>query len=163
MLGGVGGVLGGQAAAATEATWDEAARWGQGQGWDGTGWFREAAQGRLFDPKTAAFDATGGVLSAGLGYRLDKVVSSVLSRYGDQTFKGGVTAVYILPGTSSQGQFGLRWDGRTVTLPASEFENMMKKLAGGTFEVSAEALEQLFEKLLNDNLNSSNAGAPACP
>jgi len=162
-LGGVGGILGGQAAAATEASWDEAARWSQGHGWDGTRWFKEAAQEGLFDTRTAAFDAAGGVLSAGLGYKLDKVVSGVLGRYGDQTFKGGVTAVYMLPGKGSQGQFGLRWDGRTVTLPASEFENMMKKLAGGTFEVSAEALEQLLEKLLNENLNPSNAGGSACP
>jgi|GEM_PF-5710727 len=162
-LGGVGGILGGQAAAATEATWDEASRWSQGQGWDGARWFKEATQEGLFDKRTAAFDAAGGVLSAGLGYKLDKVVSGVLSRYGDQAFKGGVTVVYMLPGKGSQGQFGLRWDGRTITLPASDFENMMKKLAGGTFEISAEALEQLFEKLLNDNLNPSNAGGPACP
>ena len=162
-LGGVGGILGGQAAAATKATWDEASRWSQGQEWDGTRWFREAAQGGLFDTRTAVFDAAGGVLSAGLGYKLDKVVSGVLSRYGDHTFKGGVTMVYMLPGKGSQGQFGLRWDGRTVTLPASEFENMMKKLAGGTFEVSAEAVEQLFEKLLKEYFNPSNSGAPACP
>jgi len=143
-LGGVGGVLGGQASALTEGSVEQLTQWARGQGWDNGELLQNAFNAGLMDPKTMVFDAAGGVISASAGYGLKKVMDPILNSFGDQVFKGGVPMIQFTP-VRGELQAYIALEGRTVILSASDLENIIKAISAGTYDVASELLQQLID------------------
>lgn len=148
-LGGVGGALGGQAAALTEGGSKQLVQWMHGQGWNNDALLQSALDAGFLDVQTMTFDALGGSVSAGAGYGMQKLMNPILNSLGDQVFKGGVPMIRLLPGNGVlRGQIVL--EGRTVNLSASHLENIMKAISAGTYDVASEILQQLIDAAVQE-------------
>jgi len=158
-LGGAGGVLGGQASALTEGSAGQLAKWARGQGWDNGELLQSAFNAGLMDPETMAFDAAGGVISAGAGYGLKKVMDPILNSFGDQVFKGSVPMIRFIPARGGP-QVYIELEGRTVVLSASDLENILKAIAAGTYEVASELLQQLIDAAIQQQAQQQTGQSP---
>jgi len=85
------------------------------------------------------------------GYALTELVAPILANYGDQFFKGGIQAIRFTPVTGGL-QVSLAFEGRTVVLPASRLENIIKGVLAGLYEVSSELLQQLIDSAIQEEL-----------
>ena len=138
LYGCAGGVLGGQAGSLMAATWDEADAALAGEEWDGTRLFEAAREGGLFDPSKMFFDAVAGVVSGGVGWGLEQVLSAA----GFRPTGGGKKMpqqIYMY----RKGEIYFTYAGMKVSIAGDEFDAFMDAFIAGHFRVAAEIMSEL--------------------
>ncbi len=143
-LGMVGGGLGGQAGALTEASWNAGVRLLNGAGFDGTRFLNEAQEYGFLNLTKWGLDCTAGAISAGAGHQLTQFLGNYLNIPMDSEPDIMKTIVRL---DLQKGEMFIQVTdfGKTLRLPLSQSEQLMQYLTNVGYEVSEGFLEELLQ------------------
>jgi RHS repeat-associated protein len=143
-LGALGGGLGGQVGALTEASWDEGIRMMDGAGFNGERFLSSALNNGFMDPTRFGLDCVTGAISAGAGYQVTKFLSRWLNIPTTSDPKLMKEIVWV---DLNKKMVGIRITdfGKTLRMPIGSFEQWMQYLTELGYEVSQGFLEELLQ------------------
>ena len=143
-LGALGGGLGGQVGALTQATWDESVNLMNGAGFDGERFFNSAQEYRFLDLDKWGMDCTAGAISAGAGYKLTQFLGKWLNipTGGNPDTMKKIVGIYPQKGLMV---VQITDFSRSLMMPISKGEQLMQYLINGGYEVSEGFLEELLQ------------------
>ena len=148
-LGATGGALGGQAGALTEAAIPEAISMLSRGGWDGQHFMQTAQDSGFLDPGSIAIDATSGAISAGFGHALTQLGASAGWLPESPEASPVKTIIGLYP---KQGMVFIQMDTRTLQMPMSEAEQIMRALGIGSWETARQILEEIMQTGVEETL-----------
>jgi len=144
VFGAWGAIFGGQAAALTEAGYDEAVAMLNGAGFEGTRFLDTATACGFLDPATVLVDAASGGFAAGVGYGLSAVASTRLNI--PRSLPPDELVPRIVAFMPNQGMVMIEYTGaRVLMIPMSSFEQMMQYTTEFGYENARSFLEELIQ------------------
>lgn len=147
VYGGLANVVGGQAGAITDATWEQGVAVGNGNNYDGWQYFVNAQDAGLLNPSSILVDWTSGAITAGVGSK----VSSYIPVFGPVKSPGGPAMIQM-----AGRNFGVEISGRPgLFLPSSQQETILYA-AGNALTSNAQGVaETILSNAISDVLGGS--------